>query len=435
MQRPGRQSSLAEWLAWLETLHPKKIDLSLNRIRTILEVLELESPPFHIVSVGGTNGKGSCVAFLSSIYKEAGFRTGAFTSPHLIAFNERIAVDGVEAEDQELIEAFVAMDEARDAVTLSYFEASAVAALVHFARKEVDLAILEVGMGGRLDAVNAVDADAALIASVGLDHEEWLGSDRESIGFEKAGIMRAGRPVVIADPEPPHSLATAARDAGADALFIGRDFDFTADGTELVVNCRGSIVRRVPKPRFGGAEQWLNAAACVQVAECLRDILPVSEAALAGGFATTAPAGRADVRRVAGVEWVFDVAHNPAAAQRLAATLAAQPAEGRTWAIFGALRDKDVRGVLSELAAQIDVWHVASLDAERGADAQEVGAVVTLAGGARDITAFANVPAACEYTRERARPGDRVVVFGSFYVVGPALSALELYFDVPGSAS
>jgi dihydrofolate synthase/folylpolyglutamate synthase len=435
VQHPGRHSSLAQWLAWLETLHPKKIDLSLNRIRTILEVLELDVPPFRVITVGGTNGKGSCVAYLSEVYARARYRTGAFTSPHLITFNERIAVNGINARDQELVDAFVAMDEARDAVTLSYFEASAVAALVHFARENVDLAVLEVGMGGRLDAVNAVAADAALIVSVGLDHEEWLGSDRESIGFEKAGIMRPGRPVVIADPDPPRSLAAAALDIGADALFIGRDFDVARLDGELLVRCRGGGERRIPVPRFGGKEQWRNAAACVQLIECLASVAPVTQAALRDGIAAAAPRGRAQRHMVDGVEWIFDVAHNPAAAQCLAATLAAGEPDGQTWAVFGALRDKDVRGVLTELAGIVDVWHLVSLDGERGASAAEISAAVQQGGGSAAVAGFHDVAAACAATRAQAVPGDRVVVFGSFHVVGPALSALELYSAKPGSAA
>ena len=435
MQQPGRAASLAEWLAWLETLHPKKIDFSLERIRTILGALGLETPPFRSIAVSGTNGKGSCVAYLSEIYTHAGFCTGAFTSPHLVAFNERIAVDGVPAGDQEIVEAFVAMDAARGSVTLSYFEASAVAALVIFARRQVDVAVLEVGMGGRLDAVNALDSDAALIVSIGLDHEAWLGSDRESIGFEKAGIMRAGRPVVIAEPDPPQSIARAAADVGADALFIGQDFAVTAAGNELIVNCRGSVSRRVPQPGFGGTEQWLNAAACVQLTQCLNALLPVSEAALKAAIAAAAPPARADRRMIDGVEWLFDVAHNPAAAQRLAALLAEQPAGGRSWAIFGAFRDKDIAGIVRAIAPQVDSWHVASLLAERGARAAEIAAIVADVDPAARITAFRDVSSACLFTRERAAAGDRVIVFGSFYLVGPALCALELYSPVPGSAS
>lgn len=432
MHGPGRQSSLAQWLAWLETLHPKKIDLSLNRIRTVLEVLDLARPPFRCIAIGGTNGKGSCVAYLSGIYSRAGYRTGAFTSPHLIAFNERICIDGVAASDAELVDAFVAMDEARDRVTLSYFEASAVAALVCFARQNVDVAVLEVGMGGRLDAVNAIDSDAALIASVGLDHEEWLGSDRESIGFEKAGIMRAGRPAIIADPDPPVSLAKAANDTGARALFIGHDFTVEPDGGNLIVRCHDGRDRRVPRPGFGGSEQWLNVAACVQLLKCLGRDLPVADEALSAGIAAAAPAGRADFRSIDGVEWVFDVAHNPAAAVRLRAMLTDKPTQGRTWAVFGALRDKDIAGVIAQFCGLMEGWFVVALHAERGANAGEVGDAVLRAGGTGDVAGFETVAAACAAARGRALPGDRVVVFGSFYVVGPALSALELYFEPLG---
>ncbi|MGD8808955.1 MAG: folylpolyglutamate synthase/dihydrofolate synthase family protein [Gammaproteobacteria bacterium] len=431
MQGPGHASSLAEWLAWLETLHPKKIDLSLNRIRTVLEVLGLEHPPFRVVAIGGTNGKGSCVAYLANIYLQAGYRTGAFTSPHLIRFNERIAVDGVDADDTELVEAFVAMDEARDRVTLSYFEASAVAALIHFARKRVDVAVLEVGMGGRLDAVNAVDADAALIASVGLDHEEWLGNDRESIGFEKAGIMRADRPAIIADPAPPLSLRKAARDTGADALFIGEDFSVARHGDSLLVRCRNASAREVPLPRFGGPEQWLNVAACVQLTQCLAAALPVSDSAVDAGIRATAPAGRADRRHIDGVEWIFDVAHNPAAAQQLAGTLQTMPSEGRTLGVFGALRDKDIRGVLAQFASIIDAWHVITPRAERAAAAADIAETLASLGAKAAVSAFDDVAAACAAARSTACSGDRVVVFGSFYVVGPALSALELYSHPP----
>jgi len=431
MLAPGRTSSLAQWLAWLETLHPKKIDLSLNRIRMVLEALGLEHPPFRVAAIGGTNGKGSCVAYLSNIYFLAGYKTGAFTSPHLVRFNERIAVDGVDASDEELVEAFVAMDEARDRITLSYFEASAVAALIHFARKRVDVAILEVGMGGRLDAVNAVDADAALIASVGLDHEEWLGNDRESIGFEKAGIMRPGRPAIVADPVPPRSLHKAAEDTRADALFIDHEFTVECSGDELIVRCRNAMARRVPKPKFGGAEQWLNVAACVQLVDCLAEILPVPDVAIESGILASAPRGRADRRLVDGVEWVFDVAHNPAAAQRLAVTLQAMPAAGRTYAIFGALRDKDIRGVLAQFAALIDGWLVITPKAERAAAAADISATLAGLGAQATISAFADVDAACAAARNCAVPGDRVIVFGSFYIVGPALSALELYFQPP----
>ena len=432
MQTPGRDATLPQWLAWLETLHPKKIDLSLNRIRTVLEVLGLEQPPFVCITVGGTNGKGSCVAYLSQIYRRAGLRTGAFTSPHLIDFNERIAVDGVPASDAELVAAFEEMNAARDEITLSYFEASAVAALICFARRRVEIAVLEVGMGGRLDAVNAIDADAALIVSVGLDHEEWLGNDRESIGFEKAGIMRSARPAVIADPQPPASVATTAQHIGADVLFIGKDFDVAEHGDALRIRCRSGATCDVPRPGFGGAEQWLNVAASVQIVECLAGRVPVPEAAVRQGIAAAAPAGRGDIRMLDDVEWVLDVAHNPAAAERLVAMLATRPAAARTWAVFGALTDKDIVGVLNQFAQFVDGWFCVDVHADRGALSSDVAKVLAQARSDADISGFADVAAACSAVRNRATAGDRIVVFGSFHVVGPALSVLELYCEPPG---
>jgi dihydrofolate synthase/folylpolyglutamate synthase len=432
LQGLQRQSSLDEWLAWLETLHPKKIDLSLNRIRTVLEALELDEPPFKVVTVGGTNGKGSCVAYLSNIYRAARYRVGAFTSPHLVRFNERIEVDGEPATDQEIVDAFVAMQAALGRVTLSYFEASAVAAFVHFARSRVDVAVLEVGMGGRLDAVNVYDADAAIIASISLDHVEWLGGDRESIGFEKAGIMRAGRPVAIADRDPPRSLADAAAACGADALFIDRDFSVAERAQGLEITCRGGTKVHVPKPAFGGTEQHWNAAASVQTVVALRPVLPVADAEIAAGIARTKPGGRMDTRVLGGVTWMFDVAHNPAAAERLAVALAARPATHRA-AVFGGMHDKDLRGVLRHFVGLVDHWHIATVDSERAATAAEIAAILgDLGAGTCDT--HPDIAGACSAARSAAETGDLVVVFGSFYTVGPALTALGLYSPSPGSA-
>jgi dihydrofolate synthase/folylpolyglutamate synthase len=427
-----RQSSLDEWLAWLETLHPKKIDLSLNRIRTVLEALDLDLPPFRVITVGGTNGKGSCVAYLANIYRAAGYKVGAFTSPHLVRFNERIEVDGVPATDQEIVNALVAMQAALGRVTLSYFEASAVAAFVHFANSGVEIAVLEVGMGGRLDAVNVYDADAALIASIGLDHVEWLGGDRETIGFEKAGIMRAHRPVVIADRDPPASLAAAAAATGADALFIDHEYSVAEDADGLVIVCRGGTRIRAPKPGFGGIEQHWNVAACVQAVVALRSILAVADDAIAAGVSRTKPEGRMDARTLDGVAWIFDVAHNPAAAERLALALAGAP-RSRTLAVFGGMHDKDLRGVLRQFAHTVDDWHVATVASDRAATSSEINAILSDLGAAA-CHEHADIGAACAGARAAARDGDRVVVFGSFYTVGPALTALGLYSGSPGSA-
>ncbi len=424
-----RFTTLPAWLAWLETLHPKKIDMSLGRVTAVLDALKLRPPPFKVVTVGGTNGKGSCVALLESIYRAGGYSVGAFTSPHLWRFNERIRVDGLDATDAELVELLEALDAARGDISLTYFESSAVAALLHFARRGVDVAVLEVGMGGRLDAVNAVDADAVIIASVDLDHAEWLGNDRETIGREKAGTMRPGRPAVIGDRDPPRSVLGHAERLGAKLRLIGRDFDALREGERWTYRSAAVSWPGLPPVPFAADVadvQYENAAACVAVVESLAAELPVPAPEIAQGLAAAQLRGR--IERVAreGVEWIFDVAHNPAAARVLRAALDALPPAPRTLAVFGAMHDKDVAGVLENFEGLVAQWHVAHVDDERGASvASLVERVEALRGG--EAIAHSDVAAACRAAAAAARPGERVLVFGSFYTVGPAMAALGLY--------
>jgi dihydrofolate synthase/folylpolyglutamate synthase len=424
-----RFTTLSDWLAWLETLHPKKIDMSLGRVSTVLDHLGLRPPPYTVVTVGGTNGKGSCVAILESVYRRGGYRVGAFTSPHLWRFNERIRVDGIEATDAELIELFETIDEARGPISLTYFESSAVAALLDFARRGVDVAVLEVGMGGRLDAVNALDADAALISTVDVDHAEWLGKDREPIGREKAGIMRPGRPVVLGDRAPPESVRLHAAATGAELWQIGRDFDARreTDSTAWTYIGKARTYPALPPVRFSADVQYANSAACVAVVESLGALLPVGVAAIAAGIATAELRGRAERIVRDGVEWVFDVAHNPAAARVLSDTLAGLPRSKRTLAVFGAMHDKDVAGVLGCFIEGVAHWHIAQVDPERGAPAGGLAERIASFDGAGGVTVHANVAAACAAAAAAAEPGDRVLVFGSFYTVGPAMQSLELY--------
>src|SRR5688572_7345093 len=266
---PQRGLTLDRWLAWFETVHPKRIDLRLDRFVAVLDTLGLRKPSYKVITVAGTNGKGSCVALLESIYWHAGYDVGTFTSPHLFRFNERIRFNGADAADEELIRAFEDVDAALGAITLSYFEASFVAALIQFTRRAADIAILEVGMGGRLDATNTVDADCALIVSIDLDHREFLGDTREAIGREKAGIVRRGKPVVIADRAVPHSVLAHAIAEGAVPYVLGRDFDFRREAEGLRLVGDAETMPAVPLPPFGGAEQHANVAACAQVVDCL----------------------------------------------------------------------------------------------------------------------------------------------------------------------
>jgi dihydrofolate synthase/folylpolyglutamate synthase len=421
-----RFSSLSDWLAWLETLHPKKIDMSLGRVEAVLDALCLRPPTYRVVTVGGTNGKGSCVAMLESIYRRAGFEVGAFTSPHLWRFNERIRVNGLDATDGEIMELFESIDAARGDISLTYFESSAAAALLHFARQEVDVAVLEVGMGGRLDAVNAVDADAMLIASVDMDHEAWLGKDRESIGREKAGVMRAGRPAIVGDRDPPATVLGHAAAIGAKLRLIGRDFEAVNEGERWTYRSETSCWSGLPSVPFTSPVQLGNAAACVAVVESLQSELPVRPADIASGLAAAELRGRLEKRLRGGVEWIFDVAHNPAAARVLRRSLDELPAPARTLAVFGAMFDKDIAGVLRQFADLVAEWHVAQVDTERGASLASLLEQVALLGRG-PAHGHQDVAAACAAAEAAARPGDRVVVFGSFYTVGPAMAALGLY--------
>jgi dihydrofolate synthase/folylpolyglutamate synthase len=422
---PPRGLSLERWLAWFETVHPKRIDLRLDRFVAILDQLGLRTPPYEVVTVAGTNGKGSCVAMLESIYWHAGYDVGTFTSPHLWRFNERIRVNGADAADAELVEAFEGVAAALGSATLSYFEASLVAALAVFRRHDPDVVILEVGMGGRLDATNALDADCALIVSIDLDHREWLGDTREEIGREKAGIVRPGKPVVIGDRAVPDGVLELVEERGAVPHLIGRDFDFRRAGAGWQRARDPATAPSLPLPPFGGPEQLANAAACAAVVAALAADLPVSDAALAAGIERAFLRGRMERHEVDGVEWLFDVGHNPAAADGLAESVRRLPVAARTWVVFAAMRDKDLAGVVQPFAAA-DGWFVAQASADRGATGAELGTLLESLG-AISVHIAADVAQASAAARAVAAPGDRVVVYGSFHTVGAALEALRLY--------
>jgi dihydrofolate synthase/folylpolyglutamate synthase len=392
----------------------------------VLDTLGLRKPPYKVITVAGTNGKGSCVAMLESIYWHAGYDVGTFTSPHLQRFNERIRFNGADARDGELVEVFEEAAAALGPVTLSYFEASLVAALGFFRRRAPDVVILEVGMGGRLDATNALDTDCALIVSIDLDHREWLGETREEIGREKAGIVRAGKPVIIGDRAVPASVLEHAAAAKAVPQLIGRDFDFRRDGAAWRRAHDSDAAPAFPLPPFGGAEQFANAASCAAVVAALAADLPVSDAALAKGIARAYLRGRLERHEIDGVEWVLDVGHNPAAAAGLEAALRGRPARKRTWIVFAAMRDKDLKGVVEPFAASAAGWFVAQASTDRGATGDELATLLESLGAAT-VHVAADVASACAQARAAAAPADRVVVYGSFHTVGAALEALRLY--------
>lgn len=384
--------------------------------------MRLRQPPFRVLTVAGTNGKGSAVAMLEAILRAAGYQTGAYTSPHLIKYNERVRVNGADATDEVLCAAFERIEAARGEIPLTYFEFGTLAALDQFSRAGIDVAVLEVGLGGRLDAVNAIDADAAIVTSIGIDHVQWLGDTREAIGREKAGIFRRDRPAVCADPEPPASIAEAARAVGARLYQRDRDFFVERGDSGWTFRSPSGVRAGLPYPSLRGDYQLDNAAGVLMALEAVSDRLPVSQQQVREGLVTAVVAGRFQVLPGLPLR-VLDVAHNPDAVRRLAVTLKQQPVAGRTLAVFGMLRDKDIAGAARAMRDVVDAWYVTTLGGtERGASAEEAAQALAAAGIDKPVTKFTDARAAYADARRAAAPVDRIVVFGSFYMVGDILS-------------
>jgi dihydrofolate synthase / folylpolyglutamate synthase len=405
--------SLSEWLEYIEKQHPSAIALGLERVAEVLGRLNagLDCP---VITVGGTNGKGSTCAMLESILRIAGYRTGLYTSPHLVKYNERVRINGVDADDAVLCEGFAAVEAARAGVPLTYFEFGTLAAFWIFRRQNIEAAVLEVGLGGRLDAVNVLDADCAVLTSVAIDHVDYLGSTREEIGREKAGIFRPGRPAVIADPDPPQSVLEA---AGA-KLQLGKDFGYAAETTQWLY--WGPAGRRggLAYPALRGAMQLRNAAAAICALDTLRERLPVAMQDVRRGLAAVTLPARFEVLP-GRPQVILDVAHNVEAAKTLDDNLAASGFAPETIAVCGMLRDKDVDGVLRALASRITRWHLASLRGPRAASATELAArLAALSVEKSSIHTHASPALAFAAAREHANENDKIVVFGSFLTVG-----------------
>jgi dihydrofolate synthase/folylpolyglutamate synthase len=418
-----RFSTLADWLSWQETLHPSAIDLGLTRLNQTLARLGWRRPACPVITVGGTNGKGSSVALLNRILTEAGYRVGTFTSPHLLRYNERIVIADRPVSDASLIAAFERIDAARGEDTLTFFEFNALAAFLVFETAGLDAIVLEVGMGGRLDAANAIDADAALVTSIALDHCEWLGRDVETIGREKAGIFRRDRPAVFGSMAMPESIAKSAEEVGARLLRLGRDFSFRRQGDRWSWQGANSRCDDLPRPALVGDIQFDNASAVLAVLESLSQRLPAGRDAIVRGLQRVALPGRFQIIQ-GRVQWILDVAHNPAAAHTLASQLAERATSGRTIAVCGILGDKDIEGVADELRSRFDEWVLCGLSGARAVDVDQLSQ--RLAARGANVTAVApDVASACALADGKARAGDRVVAFGSFLTVGPALAWLQ----------
>jgi dihydrofolate synthase/folylpolyglutamate synthase len=414
-------ATLADWLAHCERLHPKTIDLTLDRVMRVRERLGLafDCPVF---TVAGTNGKGSTCAMLESILRQAGYRTGVYTSPHLVRFEERCRVDGEAIDGAALLPHFAAVEAAREGEALTYFEFTTLAILRLMASLGLDAAILEVGLGGRLDAVNAIDTDCAVITCIDLDHMEFLGPDREAIGREKAGIARTGRPVIVGDPMPPQSVIDPAREIGADLRRFGVDFNYSGDRQQWSWAGRDRRHNGLAYPALRGANQLINASGVLAALEALHQRLPVPAQAVRSGLAMVELPGRFQI--VPGEPTlVLDVAHNPHAVATLVANLDQMGYYPRTHMVFGAMKDKDIAAMMMRLGPLVDVWHFTDLPTPRAASAAELEAMCQEAFGSRATATHrhASPSSALAAALEGADPADRIVVFGSFYTVGGVL--------------
>jgi dihydrofolate synthase/folylpolyglutamate synthase len=412
-----QDSPLADWLAWLEKCHPVEIDLGLERIRDVYHALALPATDAKVITVAGTNGKGSSLAMLEAILLAAGYRVGAYTSPHLIAYNERIRISGQTVTDAEITHAFAEIDKARGDISLTYFEFGTLAALCCFQQAHLDVILLEVGLGGRLDAVNIIDADVALLTTVGLDHQQWLGETLDDIGFEKAGIMRAQRPVIIAERSTPESVLQYARESQSSVHQLGRQYDYlVADDSWSWRRCDGSAeFAHLPLPRLSGRQQCQNAAAVIEALQCLPD-LTVSEATIKKGLQNVQLAGRCQVLRDEPL-WLVDVCHNVQAVEAFASVLDDMPVTGRTHALFAMLDDKAIAAAVAAIAAQIDAWWIFDLQVARAASVDALENAILQVSPHAEVRRFGTIAAAITALQSQLHENDRVTGFGSFYTV------------------
>jgi dihydrofolate synthase/folylpolyglutamate synthase len=416
-----RFQTLAEWLAWQETLHPQSIDLGLARVSRVFESMESGGKTPFTITVGGTNGKGSCVAMLDAILRSAGYKVGTYTSPHILRYNERICIDGRPVEDGRICEAFGRIDRARGDTTLSFFEFGTLAALDIFARESLDVQVLEVGLGGRLDAVNIIDADAALIASIDIDHQEWLGNTRDAIGLEKAGIFRTGHAAVVGDPDAPATVVRFAEEHGIPLYRLGRDFGYEAEAEGWTWHGCGARWAGLPFPAIPGRHQLMNASAVLETLHLVAAQRPVSGEAVRDGLRKVNLPGR--FQFFPGEPPVLlDVAHNPQAVGILADHVRRHFAGRRIRAVFAVMRDKDIAGIINNIKDVVDRWYLAPLKIPRAATAEQLCGIFRSLGLGPVEHGFSDAGAAFASARRNAQNGDLILVFGSFFLVSEYLA-------------
>ncbi|RVU84558.1 bifunctional tetrahydrofolate synthase/dihydrofolate synthase [Leucothrix sargassi] len=417
--------TLSEWLKWQEQLHLSSIDLGLDRVQAVAKKMQLDQLPMPIISIAGTNGKGSSVAMLDSIYRAGGYKTGCYTSPHLIDYNERICINGQQASDDDICEAFEAIDQARGDISLTYFEFGTLAGAYLFHKHQVDVAIFEVGLGGRLDAVNVWDADLAIITTIDIDHVDWLGDDRELIGVEKAGIMRANTTAVYGDTNPTKSMQSEAMRIGAKLLQQGRDFHCQAiDKDTWEYTAPDQSKHNFSMPALRGEFQLFNASAVITAVRDFNETLPLSHDQINKGLQLATVTGR--LHKLADKpEILVDVAHNPQSAKALAGFLKSSPIQGKTYAVFSALKDKDLEGIIAPVTDYFDAWHIIPLEGPRAQDTQILSERIQALGIEKPIAHYEDISIAIKTLQKTMNSEDRLVAFGSFLVVSAFIQGLN----------
>jgi dihydrofolate synthase/folylpolyglutamate synthase len=414
--------TLEQWLAHTEQLHTQAIDMGLERVQAVRQAMGLVLP-FPVITVAGTNGKGSTCAFLFSILTAAGYRVGVYSSPHLVHYHERVRIGSDMASDDQLCNAFARVEEARAGRALTAFEFGTLAAISVFIEARVDVAVLEVGLGGRLDAVNIFDPDCSVITGIAIDHESWLGSTREAIGAEKAGVLRPATPGICGDPNPPSSISRIAREKGTPLRQLGQDFSFTQQARHWSFRMGEEALTDLPLPGLYGEFQYCNASSALAALLSLKEKLPVSQDAIHAGLKQAALPGRFQVLQKDWHEVILDVAHNPQAAEMLSRNLQQRPCDGRTLAVFGMLKDKDIASVVKLVNADIDRWYLSPIEEKRGAHLEDLHQAMGQVRG--QVVDCSSVASAWQQALHDASPQDRILVFGSFVTVGAVLALLQ----------
>jgi len=429
MNTPNSQSSLNSWVDWLLHLHAEEIDLGLDRIRLVANAMHVTRPAPIVISVAGTNGKGSSVAMLASILKVSGYKVGTYTSPHILAFNERIQINGVPVDDQTIVDAFVDIESQRQDTKLTYFEFSTLAALTIFNQSDLDVVVLEVGLGGRLDAVNVVDADAALITAIDVDHIDWLGDDRNVIAVEKAGIMRQNKLAICSDPNPPQTLVDYANKLDVNLVLLGRDFSYTDTNKKVdswsYSNLPEGRAVKLTRPALKGDFQLQNASGVMALLDCLMGTLPVSQEALNLGFANVKHAGRLESLEIDQQSWLIDVAHNPQSADVLSKYLAEESINSKDRvAVFSALSDKDMLPMVKKIAPFVSKWFIADLSIPRSTSIVELQRILESAGVCqKDIVTSDSIHETVKSVVDSSSLN--VLAWGSFFTVAQTMDVLE----------